>query len=122
MSEKITSEVFDLTIGGRDYTVEFDREGMKEADSMGVATKEGMGLYDRTVVILYAGLKKNHPFTTVKLAKKILDTATEEDGYTLDDFSEIADEFTKWYKALFTEPGESKKKIVSRREAIAPKK
>jgi hypothetical protein len=122
MSDKITSEVFDLTIGDRDYTIEFDREGMKEADSMGVATKDGMGLYDRTVVILYAGLKMHHPFTTVKLAKKILDTATEEDGYTLDDFSDIADEFTKWYKVLFTESGESKKKIVSRREANSPKK
>ena len=122
MTEKITSEVFDLAVGGRDYTVEFDREGMKEADSMGVATKDGMGLYDRTVVILYAGLKKHHPFTTVKLAKKILDTATEEEGYTLDDFSDIADEFTKWYKALFTESGESKKKIVSRRAETSLKK
>ena len=120
MTEKLTSEVFDLSIGGRDYTVEFDREGLKEADSMGVATKDGMGLYDRTAIILYAGLKKNHPFITVKLAVKILDSAIEE-GYTLDSFSDIADEFTKWYKALFTESGESKR-IISRRDAGVPKK
>lgn len=121
MATNLEPEIFDLTIGGRDYTVEFDREGLKEADSMGVATKDGMGLYDRTALILYAGLKKHHPFVTIKMAAKILDSAIDE-GYTLDDFSEIADEFTKWYKALFIVSGEKKKKIISRRVAGVQKK
>ena len=71
--EKYKPEVFDLEIGGHEYTVEFCREGMKEADTAGVASDNSMGNYDRIKAILYAGLKKHHPFITPKRAGEIMD-------------------------------------------------
>ena len=115
-------EVFDLSIKGNDYVVEFNREGLKEADRMGATTNEDMGLYDRTCIILYAGLKKNHPFVSMKRAGEILDAALEE-GYGLDSFGDMIDEFSRCYKAVFIESGEMKnKKILSRRSGAAGKK
>lgn len=117
-----TPEIFDLDIGGNTYTIEFNRDGLKEADSMGVTANSDMGLYDRTTVVLYAGMKKNHPFVTVKQARNILDKAFDE-GYGLDSFADILDEFGRAYKAVFTESGEKKgKKIVSRRSEATTKK
>lgn len=113
--EKYTPEVFEFEIGGREYVVEFCREGMKEADAAGVTSNDNMGLYERTRAVLYAGLKKHHPFITVKQAGNILEQALDE-GYGLDSFSDIIDEFAACYKATFTESGtSSKKKLVTRR-------
>lgn len=112
--EKYTPEVFEFEIGGREYTVEFCREGMKEADAAGVTANDNMGVYDRTRAVLYAGLKKHHPFITVKQAGNILEQALDE-GYGLDSFSDIIDEFVACYKATFTESGEGKKKLITRR-------
>lgn len=117
-----TPEIFDLEIGGYSYAIEFNREGLKEADSMGVTANNEMGLYDRTAIVLYAGMKKNHPFVTIKQARNILDKAFD-DGYGLDSFADILDEFGRAYKAVFTESGEKKgKKIVSRRSEAVPTK
>lgn len=117
-----TPEIFDLSIGGYDYTVEFNREGLKEADGMGVTANDGMGLYDRTRIILYAGLKKNSPFISIKRAGDLLDTALDE-GYGLDSFGDILDEFARCYKAVFIQSGgKTGKKLVSRRSEAAAKK
>ena len=113
-------EIFDLSIGGHDYTVEFNREGLKEADSAGVTASESMGLYDRTRIILFAGLKKHHPGITQKRVGDILDAALDE-GYGLDSFADILDEFSRCYRAVFTQSGETKKKIVSRHSDAAKK-
>lgn len=112
--EKYKPEVFDLEIGGHEYTIEFCREGMKEADAAGVASNDNMGNYDRTRAVLYAGLKKHHPFITVKRAGEILEQALDE-GYGLDSFADIIDEFLLCYKATFTASGDSKKKLIARR-------
>lgn len=115
--EKFIPEIMEFTVDSKTHVVEFCRESMKEADSMGVTSNDSMGIYDRTALILYAGLKKNEPFISMRRAKEILDSAFEE-GYSLDDFAEIVDEFTRCYKALFT--GEGKKKgLVTRRNAAA---
>lgn len=115
-------EIFDLSIGGFDYVVEFNREGLKEADSMGVTANDIMGVYDRTRIILYAGLKKNNPFITIRRAGEILDAALDE-GYGLDSFGDILEEFSRCYKAVFIESGvKNIKKIISRRSEVTPKK
>lgn len=119
--EKFVPEIFDLSIGGRDYTVEFNRDSLKVADGMGVTANDDMGMYDRTRIILYAGLKKNNPFITLKRAGEILDAALDE-GYGLDSFGDVLDEFSRCYKAVFTQSGETKKKIVSRRSDAMPMK
>ena len=58
--QNLDSEVFDLNIGGRDYTVEFNRDTIREADSLGVISNDNMGIFDRTALVLYAGLKMHH--------------------------------------------------------------
>lgn len=113
-----TPEIFDFSIGGHDYTVEFNRDGLKEADSMGVTANDEMGIYDRTKIILYAGMKKHNPFITLKRAGEILDTALDE-GYGVDSFGDILEEFGRCYKAVFMQSGSEKKKIVSRRSQAA---
>ena len=96
-----TPEIYEFSIAGYDYVVEFNREALKEADSMGAITDEGMGAFKRTCVILYAGLKKHHPNITYNRVTKIVDAAIDE-GYGLDGFSDIVDDFTLCYKAVFT--------------------
>lgn len=116
--KELQPEVFEFSIGGRDYTVEFTHEAIKEADHLGAVSDEKMGLYDRTAVILYAGLKKNHPFITLSQVSRkggLLDQALA-DGYDLGSFSDIVDEFTKWCQVSFTDQGG--KKIISRRKAM----
>ncbi len=116
--DKRVPEVFDFTIDGKDYVVEFTRDAIKEADGLGV-TAQDVGEFRRACIILYAGLKKNHPFVTLKRASQILDDAMEE-GYSLDEFSDMIDEFTTWYKALFSGSGTAKKKpLLSRRSNTA---
>lgn len=120
-TKNLQPEVFEFSIGGRDYTVEFTHEAIKEADSMGVVSNDKMGLYDRTALILYVGLKKHNPFLTYSQVSRkggLLDQALD-DGYDLGSFSDIVDEFTKWCQASFTDHGG--KKIVSRRKAAAEK-
>ena len=113
--EKYKPEVFDLEIGGNEYTVEFCRDGVKEADAAGVTSNDNMGHYERIRTVLYAGLKKHHPFITPKRAGEIIEQALDE-GYGLDSFSDIVDEFLLAYKATFTESGASKqKKLITRR-------
>lgn len=111
--EMRTPEIFDFEIDGKSYTAEFTRDAIKEADSLGV-TGADVGEFRRACIILYAGLKKNHPFITLKRASQILDEALEE-GYSLDEFSDLIDEFTSWYKALFSGSGTAKQKPLLRR-------
>jgi len=110
------SEVFDLNIGGRDYTVEFNRDAIREADGLGVLSNDNMGIFDRTALVLYAGLKMHHPaITPSKVSRKdgLLEQALNE-GYELDSFVNIMDEFSKQVNASFG--GHNGKKIVSRRQ------
>jgi hypothetical protein len=121
IATQLQPEIFDFTIDGRDYTVEFTRDAIKEADHLGAVSDDKMGLYDRTAIILYAGLKKHHPFITLSQVQRkdgLLDQALA-DGYDLGSFSDIVDEFTKWCQASFTDRGG--KKIVSRRKTMAAK-
>ncbi len=103
---------FELTVGEHDYTIEFTRASVKEADALGVIGSDKMGLMDKMANILYVGLKKHHPFTTAKLAKKILEEALEEDGYEFDDFSAITDDFNRCVSQVFTSSQSKGKKIV----------
>lgn len=111
------SEIFDLNIGGRDYTVEFNRDAIREADGLGVLSNDNMGVFDRTACVLYAGLKMHHPMITPsKVSRKggLLDQALSE-GYDFNSFVPIMDEFAQQVNTSFT--GRNGKKIVSRRQA-----
>lgn len=120
MAEKnLEPEIFEFQIGGRDYTVEFTREAIKEADHLGALSDDKMGLYDRTAIILWAGLRKHNEFITYSQVSRkggLLDQAIA-DGYDLNSFSDIVDEFTRWVQASFTDRGG--KKIPSRRKTVA---
>lgn len=110
------SEIFDLNIGGRDYTVEFNRDSIREADSLGAASNDKMGIFDRTALVLYAGLKMHHPATTLsKVSRKdgLLEQALDGE-YDFESFVPIMDEFNRQFNASFT--GHNGKKIVSRRQ------
>lgn len=115
--QNLDSEVFDLNIGGRDYTVEFNRDTIREADSLGVISNDNMGIFDRTALVLYAGLKMHHPgMTPSKVSRKdgLLEQALS-DGYEFDSFVPIMDELTRLFNLIFG--GHNGKKIVSRRQA-----
>lgn len=113
----IKPEIFDLEIGGREYTIEFTRSAIKTADQMGVLQMESQ--LKQLEVILFVGLQKHKPDITPSLAKKILYTAIgegEEFGeYAISDFAPITDEFVRWVRAVFG--GEGQKKIVPRSQA-----
>jgi len=110
-------EVFDFEVNGIPYTVEFCREGLKEADSYGVLTNNDMGLVDKTAIVLYAGLKKNNPYITLKQAKRILDNALESGEYSLNSFEDIFDEFVRAMQGTFIQ-STGKKVIKSRRAEV----
>lgn len=110
--EKFVPEIFDFNIGGHDYTVEFNREAIKEGDSLGLTRDDSMGYFDLTKNILYVGLKKNHPHITSKRASEILEKALDE-GYGLESFGDILNEFYRCYKAVFIE-SKGAKEIRSR--------
>lgn len=113
----IKPEIFDVEIGGREYTIEFTRSAIKAADQMGVMQMESQ--LKQLEIIMFVGLQKHKPDITPNLAKKILYTAIgegEEAGeYAVSDFAPITDEFIRWVKAVFG--GEGQKKIVSRSQA-----
>lgn len=113
MAANFEPEIFDIDAGGRTYTIEFDREALKEADGLGIFN-DGKGiLSERPTIILYAGLKMHKPDITINLAKKIWETMID-DGYSVKDFNDtIGDEFTRCFKHFFPENGT--KKIVSRK-------
>lgn len=105
--------IYDIDVGGRTYTIEFDREALKEADGMGVFNDNKGILYERPTIILYAGLKMHKPDITINLARKVWESMLDE-GYTVKDFNEtIGDEFTRCFKTFFPENG--KKKIQPRK-------
>lgn len=118
--DKFTPEVFDLTVGGRDYVIEFNREAIKEGDSIGITRDESMGYFDLTKNVLYVGLKKNHPHITPKRAAEILETALDE-GYGLESFGDITNEFYRCYKSIFID-SKGTKEIRSRSSDSVPKK
>lgn len=113
----IKPEIFDVEIGGREYTIEFNRNAIKTADQMGVLQMESQ--LKQLEIILFVGLQKHKPDITPSLAKKILNTAIGEGDevgeYAISDFAPITDEFIRWVKAVFG--GEGQKKIVSRSQA-----
>lgn len=106
--EKQTN-IYTLTIGGRDYKAELTREALKTGDSLGVLTD--IGDMRRISLILYVSLMKHHPFMTLKKAEQLVDTALDE-GYCLGDFSVLVDEYTAWYKAVFTRSEKQKKPLL----------
>lgn len=110
-------DVITFTIEGRDYTVEFNRESLKNADDAGAASNSDMGIFARTRVILYAGLKKHHPNITLKRAGEIIDAALDE-GYGIEGFTDILEEFSRCYAAVFTQSGETKKKLTTRQSEV----
>lgn len=116
----MNNEIFDITLGNHNYTIEFDRSAIKTADNMNVSSND-IGELQRITIILYVGLMKHHDFITLKKVSKILDEALDE-GYSLDSFAEIVDEFTANYKMLFSESAGTKKKpLVSRRNQVEKK-
>lgn len=120
--ENFTPEIFDIEVDGRGYTIEFNREGLKEADEMGVFSGTKGVTHEQPSIILYAGLKMHKPDVTLNLARKVWESMLEE-GYSLKDFNEtIADEFFRCFRAFFTESGSGKKKIVARKKIIEMKK
>jgi hypothetical protein len=105
--------IYDIDVGGRTCTIEFDREALKEADGMGVFNDNKGILYERPEIILYAGLKMHKSDITINLARKIWEQMLD-DGYTVKDFNDtIGDEFSRCFKHFFPENG--KKKILPRK-------
>lgn len=121
MKKDFKPEIIDFTVGDRDYTVEFTREALREADGLGVFSNDSMGTLDRVTIALYVGLKKNHPFITMRRAREILDTAVDE-GYSLDAFADVVDEMTRCYKAVFFNTDDSKKKLMVHRSTVKAQK
>lgn len=116
--DKFIPEIFDIDVDGRNYTIEFNREGLKEADEMGVFSGTKGVTHEQPSIILYAGLKMHKPDVTPNLARKVWEAMLEE-GYTLKDFNEtIGDEFFRCFKAFFTESGSGKKKITARKKIV----
>lgn len=107
------SQVFDVPYGTGSYVIEFCREGLREADSLGVLN-DSIGILDKLSIILYAGLKKNHPFMTPSKAKKILDDLLEEEDYDVSSFDEIIEEFNRCYKECFFGQAKKAKKFTAR--------
>lgn len=118
--EKFAPEVFDFNIAGNDYVIEFNREAIKEGDSLGLTRDSTMGYYELTKNILYVGLKKNHPHITPKRAGEILEKALD-DGYGLESFGDVLNEFYRCYKVLFIE-SKGTKEIRSRSSETAQAK
>ncbi|TXH15524.1 MAG: hypothetical protein E6R03_07070 [Hyphomicrobiaceae bacterium] len=121
MAKTFEPQTFDFEVDGRAHVIEFDREALKIADSMGVMSNDGMGLLDKTITILYVGMLKNEPFMTPKRASEIFYKYLDGEDCSMDDFSEIIDEFTRCWKAVFTASGK-KNKIQSRQSKAAQKK
>lgn len=114
------AQVFDIEAAGNAYVVEFNREGIKAADELGVFNNDASILTKRPALILYAGLKMHKPDITPNLAAKIWDNMQAE-GYTVRDFNEsIGDEFTRCFNAFFLDGG--KKKILPRNLKLAASK
>ena len=115
MSTVMIPEIFDVEINGSEYTFEFTRKAIKDADQMGVM--DVTSTLKRAEIIFYAGLQKHKPDITPNLARKILYSAIGEGDaageYKLADFNPIFDEFSRWAMEVFAGTGE--KKIVSRR-------
>lgn len=121
MDNKFKPEIMDFSMGNHDYTVEFTREAVREADSLGAVGNDSMGTLDRVTIALYTGLKKNHPFITVKRAREIVDSAIDE-GYSVDAFADVIDEMFRCYKALFFNTEGAKKNLLVHRGAAKTQK
>lgn len=106
------AEVFDVELGGKARTFEFDRESLVLADSMGVFGDK-LGTFDRVVTVLYCGMRKHDPTITKNLVTKMVNQALDE-GYGLDAFADAVDECVRCYIGNFTQSGE-KKSLVTRR-------
>lgn len=113
--EKFEPEIFEIEVNDRVYTVEFCREGLKEADSMGIFQDVSTGiLTEKPAIVMYAGLKLHKPDITLNLAKKIWESMLEE-GYSIEEFNNtIMEEFMRCFRAFFTQKG--KKSIVARKK------
>lgn len=113
--DNFAPNVFDIEAAGMSYVVEFNREGIKEADELGVFDQTKGLLYERPSIILFAGLKMHQRNMTINLARKIWRTMVDEEGYTVQDFNDtIGDEFFRCYNAFFTDTGT--KKIMARKK------
>lgn len=121
MDNKFKPEIMDFSVDGHDYVVEFTRDALREADGLGAFGNDAMGTLDRVTIALYTGLKKNHPFITVKRAKEIIDFAIDE-GYSVDAFADVIDEMFRCYKALFFNTEGAKKNLLVHRGATKTQK
>jgi len=104
------SAVFNMEIGGKEYTIEFTRAALKQAEKMG-SLNDGSGIFDKLEIILFAGLQKHHgrDFRSVAKVDALLDTALD-DGYSLESFSDIVEEYAALFEANFSAAGEEVKK------------
>lgn len=111
MEDKNISQIFNLEIGGKEYTIEFTRESLKKADQIGVMSSN-IGVLESITKVFYVGLLKHHEGITLKATNKIFDTMLDEGEYSLEDFNDtVVEEFTKLTSLVFTRKG--KKKITS---------
>ena len=106
------AKILTMDMNGRSYKIEFDRDAVKAVDMSG-SLREGAGTIELTAAVLHAGLKKHNEISR-KRVMELIDTALDE-GYGLDAFSDVLEEFTRCYKALFTPSGSGKKmkKLIS---------
>lgn len=73
---------------------------------------------ENIAIVLYAGLMKHHKHITLNLTKKIVDDILDE-GYGLDSFSDILDEYARCYRETFSASDEMKtKNKFARRDEI----
>ena len=106
------AKILTMELEGRSYKIEFDRDAVKAVDGSG-ALREGAGSLELTAAVLHAGLKK-HNEVSRKRVMELIDAALDE-GYGLDAFGDVLEEFTRCYRALFTSSGNGKKlkKLIS---------
>lgn len=93
-----------LTIGGEDYTLQFNRESVRALETSGNApTREENTEAPLTLVtaMFHAALRMHHR-TTPQKAQALLDAALDE-GYEFGDLSEV---LVKLYNSVFNRPAE----------------
>lgn len=72
---------FKVSVGDKEYEIEFTRDSVRQFESMGGNIQDMQGkIYTTTDLLFYAGLIKHHPEVNPNLAKKISDAAIEEYG------------------------------------------
>lgn len=107
MAKKVT--VTDPTTK-QDYIIEFDRDSVVYAESIGFDVTKAATAYATDMVTLFrAGFHKNHPFVSKEVVYGIWDRVKDKQGL----FGLLMDMFMVPYNALVDEPKDGDKGNVT---------